>query len=135
MVDVRDVAAAHVAALKLPTNDNNINKPRRYLVASRKESPTYVEIAKIFADILPEKNLPKNVEALPLKAQNLIIKGMGFSGDKSLAELLSGLTVPDGKTLLVDIDPMLKDLVPKPREIKTTLIDWVANQKSYGRMV
>mmetsp|Transcript_11107 Transcript_11107/g.18089 ORF Transcript_11107/g.18089 Transcript_11107/m.18089 type:complete len:439 (+) Transcript_11107:524-1840(+) len=128
--DVRDVAAAHVAALGLP----GAGQPRRYAVAARKESPTYVEIAELMADILPERNLPKKVDALPAAVQHLIVKGIGL-GDKSTAELLEGATVPDGKTLMVDVDPMLKDLLPRPREVKTTLSDWLENQKSYGHVV
>jgi len=129
--DVRDVAQAHVAALGLPVNKQ---QPRRYSVASQKASPTYVEIAETYAEILPERNLPKNVEALPPKVQKLLIKGIGL-GDKSLGELIEGVTIPEGKTLLVDTDPMLRDLVPRPRTVKQTLKDWFDNQTEYGHIV
>merc|ERR1740139_2014732 len=129
-VDVRDAAAAHVAALDLPA----AAAPRRYPVVARKKSPTYQEIEAILAEVLPERNLPARVDVLPPSAQKLITKGIGL-GNKSLGELLSGVSVPPGETLLVDVDPMLKYLVPVPREIKTTLCDWVDNQKGYGHTV
>ena len=129
--DVRDVAAAHVAALGLPANKQ---QPRRYSVASQKASPTYVDIAQAYAEILPERNLPKTVEALPLNVQKLVVKGISL-GDKSLGELLEGVTIPEGKTLLVDTDPMLRDLVPRPRTVKQTLKDWYVNQNEFGHVV
>ena len=128
--DVRDVAAAHVAALGLSVNKQ---QPRRYSVASQKASPTYVDIAQTYAEILPERNLPKNVEALPLNVQKLVVRGINL-GDKSLGELLEGVTIPEGKTLLVDTDPMLRDLVPHPRTVKQTLKDWFDNQVEFGHI-
>ena len=128
--DVRDVAAAHVAALGLPVNKQ---QPRRYSVASQKASPTNVDIAQTYAEILPERNLPKSVEALPLNVQKLVVKGITL-GDKSLGELLEGVTIPEGKTLLVDTDPMLRDLVPRPRTVKQTLKDWFDNQVEFGHI-
>ena len=130
LCDVRDVAAAHVAALGFLANKQ---EPRRYSVASQKASPTYVDIAQAYAEILPERNLPKNVEALPLKVQKLVVKGISL-GDKSLGELLEGVTIPEGKTLLVDTDPMLRDLVPRPRTVKQTLKDWFDNQVEFGHI-
>ncbi|KAL7554982.1 hypothetical protein ACHAWF_018565 [Thalassiosira exigua] len=131
LCDVRDVAQAHVAALGLPASKQ---RPRRYSVASQKASPTYVDIAKIYAEVLPERKLPEIVEALPPKVQKLVIKGIGL-GDKSLGELLEGVTIPEGKTLLVDTNPMLRDLVPRPRTVKQTLKDWFDNQSEYGHIV
>ena len=129
--DVRDVAQAHVAALGLPVNKQH---PRRYTISSQNQSPTYVEIAQTYAEILPERNLPKNVAALPPKAQKLVVKGLGL-GDKSLGELLEGVSIPEGKTLLVDTEPMLRDLVPQPRAVEKTLKDWFDNQVAYGHVV
>mmetsp|Transcript_48461 Transcript_48461/g.52371 ORF Transcript_48461/g.52371 Transcript_48461/m.52371 type:complete len:429 (+) Transcript_48461:57-1343(+) len=135
MVDVRDVALAHVAALKLPAPASSLETTRRYIVAAQKSSPTYVEIAGLMAEILPERKLPSNVDVLPPTVQKLIVKGIGF-GDKSLGELISSVSVPPGgATILMDIEPMIKDLVPEPRTIKTTLTDWVNNQLEYGHSV
>lgn len=132
MVDVRDVAKAHVAALGLPTGGAFA---RRYVVAAQKASPTYVEVYQLMAEILPDRNLPPHIETLPPNVQKLVAKGISM-GDKSLGELVAGVSVPPGgETVLVDVDPMLRDLVPSPRPVKQTLADWVENQVAYGHAV
>lgn len=135
MVDVRDVALAHVAALRLPSPASSVAPARRYVVAAQKSSPTYKEISELMSEILPDRNLPSKVETLSPKAQRLVAKGIGL-GDRSLGELIEGLSVPpNGATILVDIDPMIKDLVPKPIGIRTSLVDWIDNQLAYGHSV
>ena len=105
------------------------------MVAAQKSSPTYKEISELMSEILPDRNLPSKVETLSPKAQRLVAKGIGL-GDRSLGELIEGLSVPpNGATILVDIDPMIKDLVPKPIGIRTSLVDWIDNQLAYGHSV
>ena len=86
MVDDRDVAAAHVAALGLPAG-----KPRRYAVSAQKKSPTHVEIAELMAETLPDRKLPAKVSALSPSAQKLLIfrgpKPSTVQGSKTLALL------------------------------------------------
>ena len=121
LVDVRDAATALIAALKLAPS----KLPRRYIVASQTNSPTFGEIEGIFDD------LDTPVTTFPPAVQSLMIKGVAI-GDKSKEELLFGISVPHGKTILVDIEPMKRDLLPQPRSIKDTLVDFVANQESHG---
>ena len=119
--DVRDAAAALVSALKLaPTY-----LPRRYIVASQTKSPTFAEIERILNILDTDPNI------FPSAVQSLMIAGVSL-GDKSQEELLYGITVPPGKTVLVDIAPMTRDLLAAPRSIKETISDFVANQESYG---
>jgi nucleoside-diphosphate-sugar epimerase len=72
--DVRDVARAHLAAMVLPEAKNH-----RHIVASSKQSVSFLDIGQI----LHEEFTPKNYKIVTTKAPNCVVK-VGAIFDKGL---------------------------------------------------
>lgn len=104
MVDVRDAAQAHVAAIESEFSG------KRYVV-SRPEPVSYVEVAKLLKDAgyskVPGRELPKfMIRALALFSRDL----------RAMKAFL-------GKSVTADISQTVQDLDWSPRPIRDTVLD------------